>query len=63
LVGNQNSTGNSSDGITIYVTPPDDQWVIISIDDPADTSLILNQVMRSDGKIIQLGFNAWRTHR
>ncbi|MBI4578238.1 MAG: carboxypeptidase regulatory-like domain-containing protein, partial [Planctomycetes bacterium] len=38
-------------------------WVYLRVDDPAANQFRLKQVIRSDGREIRVGDNAWQTHR
>lgn len=48
--------------IVLTVTAPNG-WIYIRADDPGMEEYRLNQVLRSDGRTITLGENAWTTHR
>ena len=55
----------SSSNLVVHLTVPTvpSGWIYIRTDDPALGNFQLVQVVRSDGRVIRLGDNAWTTNR
>ena len=55
----------SDSNLTVHLTEPTSStgWVFLRLNDPALGNYQLMSVVRSDGKVIRLGDNAWTTNR
>jgi hypothetical protein len=52
---NATVTGDYNSGINVEITPPDQGWIYLWMDDPAPTTAVLTSVQRSDGSLLNIG--------